>query len=821
MTTPIEIARTLAEGGRAALEANRDRLNDLNVYPVPDGDTGTNLAETVRALASGLADPSLADADRAGVAHAAKQAALMGARGNSGVILSQIIRGFADSLAATNGRLQPGDVAAALRDAADCAYRAVRSPVEGTMLTAIRDMADEAERGLGELSLEELLDAVVRAGDRSVDRSPELLEVLRRSGVVDAGAAGLVELVRGVVAAVQGQAVGPASEAIARPVTVSAHREEDSHYRYCTSFLVEGGAVDGDGLLQRLEPLGDSVYVVGEPPMFKVHVHTDDPGAAISLGVAEGTIDRVEIADMYRQTADRERRLSVVRNRQATGVVAVVVGEGNEQAYRSAGARGLVAGGQSMNPSAGEIAGAVETADADGVVVLPNNKNVILAAEHAVAVTARPARVIPTRSIAAGLLLLEVVDPQLPLEANADRLAARNAAVRHGELTAAVRGATIDGVEVAEGQHMAMIDGRVIGAHPTVEAAADALADGLAEGAGRLLLIAGQEPGFDVPAWLDRVREGHPALTIELREGGQPHYPLLAAAEGSPLLTSENTAIVLDSTADLAAPQSLHRNWRMVPLSVRFGDREMLDFVELAPDEFYRRLETSDDRPSTAAPSPGAYQATFEELSDYDRILVLPVSSRVSASGAAAEVAARAVDPAGRRITVLDGRSVSGATLLLADGLQRLLIRGVPENELMTWFQAARDRLALVFSVETLEYLRRGGRIGRAQAVLGGLLQVRPLLSLTDGEVVSHGKVRGRAAVLPAFERFLCGKVGKDEPARIAVVHARDAARAEELRRLVARSRPRCTVDHVVELGAVVGTHGGPGTLGMAVLPGE
>jgi|tagenome__1003787_1003787.scaffolds.fasta_scaffold20982567_5 DAK2 domain fusion protein YloV len=818
MIAPVQIARTLAEGGRAALEANRDRLNDMNVYPVPDGDTGTNLVETVRALAAGLAEPTLSGAGRAEVAHAAKQAALMGARGNSGVILSQIVRGFADSLASTDGRLGPHEAAAALRAAATCAYRAVRSPVEGTMLTVVREMAEEAERNADNTDLDELLALVVAAGERAVERTPELLDVLRRSGVVDAGAAGLVELVRGAVASLQGEAIGPASDAMARPVTLVAHGEDDSHYRYCTSFLVEGDEVDAEVLLEELEGLGDSLYVVGERPMFKVHVHTDDPGAALSLAVAAGTIDRVEIADMYRQTADRERRLSVVRDRPPTGVVAVVMGAGNEGAYRAAGVQRLVVGGQSMNPSAGEIAQAVEAADADGVLVLPNNRNVILAAEHAASVTARPARVVPTRSIAAGLLLLDAADPQLPLEANADRLVARNATVRHGEVAVAVRDAGGDGVQVREGQHITLVDGRITGAYDGAQEAADALADSLAAAAHRVLLLTGAETGFAVERWIEDVRRRHPDVAIELREGGQPLYPLLAAAEGAPLLTPENTAIVLDSTADLPAPESVHRNWRMVPLTVRFGEHGMLDFIELRPEEFYRRLESSRERPSTAAPAPGAYQAAFEELSGYARILVLPVSSKLSGSSAAAEVAARAVDPSGRRITVLDGGSVSGATLLLADGLQRLLVRGVAENALVTWFEEARERLSLLFSVETLEYLRRGGRIGRAKAAIGGLLRVRPLLGLSDGEVVAYGKVRGRNAVLPAFERFLTERVGEDEPARVAVVHARDLDRAQELRELVARRRPRCTVDHVVELGAVVGTHGGPGTLGMAVL---
>jgi len=200
---------------------------------------------------------------------------------------------------------------------------------------------------------------------------------------------------------------------------------------------------------------------------------------------------------------------------------------------------------------------------------------------------------------------------------------------------------------------------------------------------------------------------------------------------------------------------------------------------------------------------------------------VLPISGKLSASAQSAELAARSLDPAGRRITVLDGGSVSVATLLLADGLQRQLVRGVPDNALMSWFEDACSRLSLLFSVETLEYLKRGGRIGRSRAVMGGLLGVRPLLTLRAGEVASFGRVHGRRAVLPAFARFLEERVPPGDAARIALCHARSAGEANALRDALAALRPEVSIDHVVELGAVVGTHGGPGTLGMAVLPGE
>ncbi|MGZ4431938.1 MAG: DAK2 domain-containing protein, partial [Gaiellales bacterium] len=283
----MERVLAAVRGGLASLERSRARINDLNVYPVPDGDTGSNLCDTVSAIVEGLEDAPGVEAR--GLARTATRAALMGARGNSGVILSQIVRGFAESLEGARA-LTPDRLADALRAASDCAYGAVRQPVEGTMLTAVREMAAAAEASAsGEL--DDLLDRAVAAGDAAVERTPELLDVLRRAGVVDAGAAGLAAFVRGCVEGLRGERPAGVAAALERPLSVDAIHQEPSRYRYCTTFVVEGQGVDAAALEAGLEPVGDSLLVVGERPTVRVHVHTDDPGAALSLGVGMGTID--------------------------------------------------------------------------------------------------------------------------------------------------------------------------------------------------------------------------------------------------------------------------------------------------------------------------------------------------------------------------------------------------------------------------------------------------------------------------------------------------------------------------------------------------
>ena len=298
-------ARELAHAALASLERSRDRIDDLNVYPVPDGDTGTNMTMTARAVVEEL-DQTNTD-ERLALVKQVTRAALMGARGNSGVILSQIVRGAAEPLG-LNGDVDTQTLARSFRSASDAAYRAVRQPVEGTILSVIRELAEEAEQHTGTASTNaDLLAAVVRRGEEAVARTPEQLAVLREAGVVDAGGAGLLELVRGLAAAVAGEEL-PAAPAPRAELGVEAIHQELSRYRYCTTFMIEGDDLDADTIEGELERLGDSLLVVGDREALKVHVHTDEPGRALAIGTTAGVIDRVEIANMHEQTVEREER---------------------------------------------------------------------------------------------------------------------------------------------------------------------------------------------------------------------------------------------------------------------------------------------------------------------------------------------------------------------------------------------------------------------------------------------------------------------------------------------------------------------------------
>jgi DAK2 domain fusion protein YloV len=531
----LEHVRGLAAAALASLEASRGRIDDLNVYPVPDGDTGTNLTLTVRAVAEALASADAAD--RQGLAHTVARAALMGARGNSGVILSQIVRGLADVLAEAQNGIDPKLTARGLRGASDSAYRAVRRPVEGTMLSVIRELAEEAERRAGEArQLGDLLVELVRHGEEAVARTPEQLGVLREAGVVDAGGAGLVELLRGVTGAVTGQTVPAAALEPSAPSGIDAIHLEPSRYRYCTIFVVEGDALDRDELETRLEPLGDSLVVVGDESAIKVHVHTDDPGAALSLGTEAGTIEGVEIANMHEQQERRERRLSLVPPPVARcGVVAVVAGEGNRRLFQTlaepVGAIRVVAGGQTANPSTAELVAALNELRADEAILLPNDPNVRLAAQHAAEHAGRPSEVVATDSIPAGLAALVAYDGTRDASQNAAAMAAAAAAVATGEIIRASRDVSLDGFAIRNGDWLGLVDREPIARGEDFAAVASGVvARLLAEPRVVLTLLTGEEsPALD--GLLEHLASTHPELEIEVHEGGQPHYPLLLGAE--------------------------------------------------------------------------------------------------------------------------------------------------------------------------------------------------------------------------------------------------------------------------------------------------
>jgi DAK2 domain fusion protein YloV len=475
------------------------------------------MAETVRAVVRALESDENADVVRA---------ALLGARGNSGVILSQLVRGAAEALADVS-RVDAPALAAALRRASDVAYAAVRQPQEGTILTLARALADRADAlAASNVTPEQALPQIVAAGDEALARTPEQLEILREAGVVDAGAAGLQEIVRGIAAFALGEPLPEPEEVTSLPLE-AVHREL-SRFRYCTTFFVEGEQVDPDRLETELGTLGDSLLVVGAHGAVKAHVHTDDPGRALSIATAVGIVEEIDIKNMHAQTVARTDRLAPAEA--VTGVVAVCSGAGNKRLFESLGAA-CVDGGGFMSPSTAELVAAIESLPEPEVIVLPNNKNITPAAEQAAAASGKRVHVVATRTLQAGLGALVAFEPGRPAAENEADMRRAAAAVRSGAVTRASRSATIGGLEVEQGQFLGLVEGEPVTSGPMLEPVAREVVERLVGEASDVLTVLIGEGVEGAEELVEAVRDAHPNLEIEVHEGGQPHYPLLFAVE--------------------------------------------------------------------------------------------------------------------------------------------------------------------------------------------------------------------------------------------------------------------------------------------------
>jgi DAK2 domain fusion protein YloV len=567
----------------ASLEAHVDEVNALNVFPVPDGDTGTNMLATVKAALE-EADKAGPDADAAAVAKAASFGALMGARGNSGVITSQILRGIEDGMAGKH-RFNGLDLAHALDLGAKTAYKAVTKPVEGTILTVIREAAAAAVAAAErDNNVETVLAATVEAAEKSVAKTPSLLPILREAHVVDSGGQGLFRLFQGALLAARGRpldagqagtpgAGGPRREAVGVPV-------ESTEFGYETVFLVRarpGRPLDIPAIAAHLETIGESVLVAGDAHKAKVHVHNERPDAVIAYGLSLGALSRITVENLDGQAHDvREAKAAAFvgeaggegsaavsaatavaegataaraagdadadpATRLPLGVVAVAPSDGlaavladTAAPFREYGAFRVVRGGQSANPSTGELLDAVHATQADELLILPNNPNVVLAARQVASMTDRPIHVVPTRNVAEGIAALFELDPHASAEANASTMTTAGRGLQTMQVTEAVRDATVSGHKVKKGQTIVLDpDDGLLAVDNDPDKAVLAAFARLEPGFAVVTIYYGEDTTLDAAEELvKKINAAAPGLEgVDLHHGGQPHYRYLISAE--------------------------------------------------------------------------------------------------------------------------------------------------------------------------------------------------------------------------------------------------------------------------------------------------
>jgi len=523
--------------GAALLEKNRAYIDSLNVFPVPDGDTGTNMSMTMQSAVKEI--QNCKGANVSDIAAAASLGALKGARGNSGVILSQILRGFARALSGKE-EMAPENFAAALTTGTEAAYKAVMKPKEGTMLTVARMMAEAVTKEANEgANLYKLIDVMIDEGERALLLTPELLPVLKEAGVVDSGGKGLVTILRGFKMVIDGEEVDeyvPAPQQNTAEITgneegADLEALDDIEFGYCTEFFIihldeSFSEADLDKLREKLMKIGDSVVVAHDSDFIKIHVHSNCPGKILQLALRLGEIDRIKIENMREQ--NRELLANMKKNEKENALVAVSISDGIDEVYKAIGVNNLISGGQTMNPSIDSITKAIRRANARNVFVLPNNSNIIMAAQQAAAISDRNVIVIPSKTMMQGLSAALAYSDDVDVETNTERMTAAIKQVLSGSVTYAVRDTQFNGEKISQGDIIGLLDNVITKVGTSVDSVAVELLCSMIENKGddcMATIFYGEGADEDsAQAVADAVNEKYPDAEITVQYGGQPLY---------------------------------------------------------------------------------------------------------------------------------------------------------------------------------------------------------------------------------------------------------------------------------------------------------
>lgn len=551
----VALSNMIANGA-ANLSQNADYVDSLNVFPVPDGDTGTNMNLTMTSGAKEVA--AMNTSDIAEVSSKFARGLLMGARGNSGVILSQLFRGFGKAVEGKT-ELTTVDFAEALKRGVDTAYKAVMKPVEGTILTVAREAADEALLASESTSdFTEFMKRVIVEAKASLDRTPDLLPVLKEVGVVDSGGQGLLVIYEGFLASLEGKELEKPNTPVMDALIEAEHHAhaaqgfmstEDIEFGYCTEIMVrfqedklKDTPFNEDAFRNELSELGDSLLVVADEELLKVHVHVETPGEVITKGQRFGELVAVKIENMRQQHstileeehgANQHGIQQAEKPKAPFAIVTVAMGEGVSELFRSLGAAHVIEGGQTMNPSTEDIVKAIESAHAEHVFIFPNNSNIIMAAEQAASVAPCGVSVIPTKTVPQGLAAAIAFNPKADVEMNEHAMKAAAATVKSGQVTYAVRDTSIDGVEIKKDEHMAIAEKKIVSSSPSSLEAAKRLVDALIDADDEIVTILTGEgsSASDVEALTSYIESVNDEIEIEVHDGKQPLYSYIFSVE--------------------------------------------------------------------------------------------------------------------------------------------------------------------------------------------------------------------------------------------------------------------------------------------------
>lgn len=815
-------------GGGKWVTKHEELLNELNVYPVPDGDTGSNMSMTLNSMINDLEEKTDDKIKMPELIEVVEEAVLMGARGNSGTILSQVITGFLKGIG-DKVKLLPKDVAEALLSAKETAYSAVSEPIEGTILTVIRKISEKAMECADKFEdLVEFLREIVVAGEKAVEETPELLPKLKEAGVVDAGGKGLFFFFEGFYKVatelnllVELQKAQVKENEFDKTIANINHDPESIHFQYCTEYIILNGDFDMEEYKKRVLELGDSAVFAQTSKKFKTHIHTNHPGKAMEIALEYGPLEKMKIENMKLQHdnlqifSERDEAKIFVNpkiDKTKSAFVILADSENLKDEFLKIGADVVILGGQSKNPSVQEILNAIDKTEKENVYVLPNNKNVITTAKMAAEKSQKTVMVLDTKTMLDGYYFLKNKENDID---EVKESAARNYSV---EITKAVRDTKVEDLTITKDDFIALVNGKIKYAKKSLKDITDTiLADLVTKNTITAVVVSGNEKDEESQKNIEEKLSG---IKTAIINGNQENYYYYLYIENKDPNMPE-IAILTDSVSDLTYEDIEGLPIKIVPLKIDINGELYRDGIEITKSEFWHEMLNNDATIKTSQPSPqdflNAYNKLFEK--GYKKIISIHPSSKLSGTIQAAKVG-RSLTNRENDIELIDSLGASLLQGFLVLGAAGKSIRGESFTEIINWVNNFRNKGKLLMIIPDLKYLEKGGRIGKASSTIAGALNMKPILTINQGEVTVEKKVLGERNAQKYIEKYI-ERESKKQSVVLMSGWGGTPTELENVVRIYSEVENNPKVSSLIlnrEIGAVIGAHAGP-VYGIFIFP--
>ena len=815
-------------GGGKWVTKHEELLNELNVYPVPDGDTGSNMSMTLNSMINDLEEKTDDKIKMPELIEVVEEAVLMGARGNSGTILSQVITGFLKGIG-DKVKLLPKDVAEALLSAKETAYSAVSEPIEGTILTVIRKISEKAMECADKFEdLVEFLREIVVAGEKAVEETPELLPKLKEAGVVDAGGKGLFFFFEGFYKVatelnllVELQKAQVKENEFDKTIANIDHDPESIHFQYCTEYIILNGDFDTEEYKKRVLELGDSGVFAQTSKKFKTHIHTNHPGKAMEIALEYGPLEKMKIENMKLQHdnlqifSERDEAKIFVNpkiDKTKSAFVILADSENLKDEFLKIGADVVILGGQSKNPSVQEILNAIDKTEKENIYVLPNNKNVITTAKMAAEKSQKTVMVLDTKTMLDGYYFLKNKESDID---EVKESAARNYSV---EITKAVRDTKVEDLTITKDDFIALVNGKIKYAKKSLKDITDTiLADLVTKNTITAVVVSGNEKDEESQKNIEEKLSG---IKTAIINGNQENYYYYLYIENKDPNMPE-IAILTDSVSDLTYEDIEGLPIKIVPLKIDINGELYRDGIEITKSEFWHEMLNNDATIKTSQPSPqdflNAYNKLFEK--GYKKIISIHPSSKLSGTIQAAKVG-RSLTNRENDIELIDSLGASLLQGFLVLGAAGKSIRGESFTEIINWVNNFRTKGKLLMIIPDLKYLEKGGRIGKASSTIAGALNMKPILTVNQGEVTVEKKVLGERNAQKYIEKYI-ERESKKQSIVLMSGWGGTPTELENVVRIYSEVENNPKVSSLIlnrEIGAVIGAHAGP-VYGIFIFP--